>query len=281
MNDRLVVGCDGSDASVAAARWAGAEAEIRNAAVRVVSSYSVTFAADPYGMTAAYLTPAELDRVRLAATEKVSSVVAGVAHQHPRVGVDLAVVDEDAASLLLHEGQSSDLLVVGSSGLGSVKGILLGSVVSSLLHECPCPLVVVPEKSHGTGAGVVVGVDGSESSRSALDWAADEATRRGVALRVLHAWEYPYRATTGRDFAEVDAATLLEDAVRTATERCPNDVSGELVEGGPVAALLAAGETAELLVVGSRRRGGFRSMLFGSVAHGVAAHATTPVVVLH
>ena len=132
---------------------------------------------------------------------------------------------------------------------------------------------------------VAVGVDGSPASLKAMRWAADEADTRHAELVVVHAWDYPYRMTAegvapGADLARVDAAILTDRAVEEARDMMAGSVSARLVEGSAVQALLDAGETADLLVVGSRGRGGFRTMVLGSVAHVVAGHSPCPVVVV-
>ena len=117
-----------------------------------------------------------------------------------------------------------------------------------------------------------------------MRWAGAEAEIRRAELDVLHGWEYPYLFTAegvapGTGLAAVDAAIVADRAVETARELVTGAVSSQLVEGGAVQALLDAGETADLIVVGSRGRGGFRTMLLGSVAHRVAGHAACPIVV--
>jgi nucleotide-binding universal stress UspA family protein len=129
-----------------------------------------------------------------------------------------------------------------------------------------------------------VGTDGSASAHAAVLWAVDEADRRDAELVIVHAWEYPYSTELGSpeafDMTRVDAALLLEDAVATARDRGRGTVSGRLVNGAPAKAILDEAAGADLVVVGSRGRGGFRSLLFGSVAHRVAEHAPCPVVIV-
>jgi nucleotide-binding universal stress UspA family protein len=132
---------------------------------------------------------------------------------------------------------------------------------------------------------IVVGIDGSELAQRALEWAVDEARRRGAVLEVVHAWTMP----RPDEFVPV----VAEDAVRDAAERVlavaigdlvddshPPEVLPRLVEGPPANALLAASKGADLLVVGSHGHGGFVGMLLGSVSQRVLHHATCPVVVV-
>ena len=226
-----------------------------------------------------------LEALKEACLADLQAVVTDSTHAHPRVGFDFHVVNEHAVNALVREAESADLLVVGSNGAGAVRSFLLGSVTSAVLHESPCPVVVVPGELHEVTGRIVVGVDGSKPSDVALEWAIDEADRHGADLVVLHAWEYPYRMTNegfapGPDLAQVDAAIVVDAAVEHARERMTGGVHRRLVEGGATQSLLAAAEAAAMLVVGSRGRGGFRSMLLGSVAHAVSAHAHCPVVVV-
>jgi nucleotide-binding universal stress UspA family protein len=133
---------------------------------------------------------------------------------------------------------------------------------------------------------IVVGVDGSAPSRTALRWAATEADRKGAPLRVLLAyhWRMPGSLTADADLAHAakDQAELaVEEAVTEARAVAPGvPVSGAAVLGNPAPVLLRAAEDASLLVVGTRGRGGFTGLLLGSVSQQVATHASGPVVVV-
>lgn len=132
---------------------------------------------------------------------------------------------------------------------------------------------------------VVVGYDGSGPSGVAVEWAAAEATLRGRGLTIVHALLPTVTAgSLGAGIApgpemlgslEVQAREQVEEL---AAELRPLDVETVVTVGGPSGVLLEASETADLVVVGSRGRGGFSSLILGSVAAQVAAHAMCPVV---
>ncbi|MET8471804.1 universal stress protein [Streptomyces sp. NPDC006422] len=134
---------------------------------------------------------------------------------------------------------------------------------------------------------VIVGVDGSDPSLQALDWAADEAALRGGDLRVVHAsrWEryevlQPSSGPT-RGTLRQHAEHLVAQALERARKRVPRvRMSGDVVDKDPSAALGEASREAGLIVVGSRGRGTFTGLLLGSVSLPVAAHAECPVVVV-
>lgn len=132
----------------------------------------------------------------------------------------------------------------------------------------------------------VVGVDGSDWSDRAVEWAAGEAERRGCPLRVVHAvGTSPSPASSHTSEAlqpAVQAArTLLDDAVEQIAAHHPGlRVSTVLAHDSPASALLAEAEDAALIVLGTRGRGGFSALLLGSVCLRVASHSTCPVVVV-
>ncbi|WP_405560682.1 universal stress protein [Streptomyces canus] len=131
---------------------------------------------------------------------------------------------------------------------------------------------------------ITAGIDGTEESIAALDWAAREAVRRDVALRVVHAWRFqPYEGIDAgdRDTQEGWARNAVGEAVRTVTGRHTGlDVATEVVEGGSVDVLVAAAADAELLVLGSRGHGPVVGFLLGSVGQQVIAEAARPVVLV-
>ena len=131
----------------------------------------------------------------------------------------------------------------------------------------------------------MVGVDGSDASLGALDWAGDEADRQGAELLVVHGWTYPYlelEGTSGRarDVTEVDAACMLDRAIERAVERFATAPSPCLVEAAAPTALLETVRDGDLLVLGSSGRGALASAIFGSTVHAVLEQAAVPVIVV-
>jgi nucleotide-binding universal stress UspA family protein len=143
--------------------------------------------------------------------------------------------------------------------------------------------------SDSVEAKVVVGVDGSEASRHALSWAAEEARLRGARLVVVHAWTVPVAmAAPGLVPVPLDpeewraeAEQLLEREVDETLGADPGlPVERLAVPGSSAGALVDAAEGADLLVVGSRGHGGFAGLLLGSVSQQCAHHAPCPVVIV-
>ena len=138
---------------------------------------------------------------------------------------------------------------------------------------------------------IVVGVDGSKSSRAALSWAYDEATHHDASLTVISTWHPPglpmtppYGSIPPEGYVsqpQRDALDLLHKLVADLEERNPPvDVRTVIEEGNPAETLIERSKEADLMVVGSRGHGGFAGMLLGSVSQHLVAHAECPVVVV-
>ncbi|MGO4383606.1 universal stress protein [Specibacter sp. RAF43] len=293
----IVVGIDGSDQSNCALVWAAREAKLRKLPLHLVTAYTVPiFAAS--GLDGGYATVDD-DVIRQGAEAVLREAAAKVAHLE--VEVDARVENGDAAGVLLEMSETAELLVFGSRGRGGFIGRLLGSVSSALPAHSKCPTVTVPlscaarlgEAGPDTAppreieAVITVGVDGSDQARYAVLVAAEEAERAGVRLRIICAVQ-PYTGSLAWMPAPVDREALFAEIqtqldageawLRNHFPKLPIEV--RLVEGSAVEVLVKASETSQLLVMGTRGRGGFAGMLLGSTTDGVRHHAKGPVMVV-
>jgi nucleotide-binding universal stress UspA family protein len=142
-------------------------------------------------------------------------------------------------------------------------------------------------EQHEEQAGrIVVGVDGSDPSKSALRWAAKIAAATGGTVEAVSAWHYPqaygWPVVMEEWHPEADTEKVLQETLDEVfgPER-PLGLQAFVVEGNARDVLLTASEGAEMLVVGSRGHGGFTGLLLGSVSAACAEHARCPVVVVH
>jgi nucleotide-binding universal stress UspA family protein len=135
---------------------------------------------------------------------------------------------------------------------------------------------------------IVVGIDGSEGSIAALEFAVGEARLRDAEIEAIIAWELPATAVppTGAWAIPIDFDAFRREAeahMRKTLERVDTSgihVASVVVEGPAAGALISAARDAAMVVVGSRGRGGFMSLLLGSVSTQIAHHATCPVVIV-
>jgi nucleotide-binding universal stress UspA family protein len=144
----------------------------------------------------------------------------------------------------------------------------------------------------GSEAGrIVVGVDGSQSSERALATAFEESSLRGVGLTAIQAWTQPYFDMPGSGASVPDSVVVdsfrgeemrwLSEQLAGWREKYPDvDLRQVVQQGSPGGVISAASAGAELVVVGSRGRGGFKTLLLGSVSHAVLHHAHCPVMVV-
>lgn len=138
---------------------------------------------------------------------------------------------------------------------------------------------------------IVVGVDGSAPAQRALELAAEEAVLRGARLRIVSVWEVPPAAYGGGFGPALDqqafeafrthAERVVQDALDHITRLHPDcQAEGATAEGQPAELLLEEARKADLIVVGNRGRGGFASLMLGSVSQQVVHHAPCPVLVV-
>lgn len=301
----IVVGIDGSEQSNCALKWAAQEALRRKRPLHLVTAYTVPiFAAS--GLDGGYATVDD-DVIRAGAEAVVREAAALVANVD--LDIDARVEDGDAAGVLLDLSETAELLVFGTRGRGGFLGRLLGSVSSALPAHSKCPTVTVPlcyaprqdealdggtkDERPQDGAEtkekvITVGVDGSDQARYAVLVAADQATRAGLPLRIICAVQ-PYTGSMAWIPAPVDRESLFAeirvqlDAGEAWLRSYYPDlaIKVDLIEGAPVDVLVNASGTSELLVLGTRGRGGFAGMLLGSTTDGVRHHAKGPIMVVH
>ena len=139
----IVVGVDGSPASLDALRWALAEAAARCAMLRAVHAWSHPLVTTPLGPVVPALDPEALAELAGAARAQLEQALASAGAAEAGVQVEPEVVEGGPAAMLLDAAQGAELLVVGSRGLGGFRGLLLGSVSQQCAQHASCPVVIV------------------------------------------------------------------------------------------------------------------------------------------
>jgi nucleotide-binding universal stress UspA family protein len=286
---RIVVGFDGSESSVMAARWAAASAVLRGRDLVLVQAMVPPVGGGGFAMS---MPPSLdlIDQLEAAAREEIETMARAVRGEFPGLEVLGIVAIGAPSAVLLDAAETAELVVIGSRGRGGFRGLLLGSVGAQVAAHAGCPVAVLRGGPDPHATKVVVGIDGSPAAGSALRFAFDEASRRGWSVHAVHAWDVPAYdlliVPAGpvpvplRDVAD-DEVRLTAEALAGFREEYPDvDVVEQLVRAPAVSALLDAADGASMIVVGTHGRGPAMGALLGSVSNGVIHKAALPVVVV-
>lgn len=284
---RVVVGVDGLACALQAVRWAAAEAVQRRLPLRLVSVYTWPagrLVADP-GLG---VDPRRI--LRDAAREQLATAARAAAAAAPGLEVEQVTVEGFAVPVLQRESAEATLVVLGDRGLGGFTGLLIGSVAVALAAHSACPIVVVrgrgPDAMAPRTAPVVVGVDGSPTGDAVVAFAFEAAALWGVPLVAVHTWHDHLIDPRMAVLIDLDAIAaqereVLGERLTGWSEKYPDvSVRPLVVHERAAHALVQESSDAQLLVVGSRGRGGLAGMLHGSVSQAVLHHAHCPVAVV-
>lgn len=283
--DGMVVGVDGSAAALHAVKWAAFDAALRRTRLTLVNVCQPLPGASWPGLPAEYWSAMENQRIKiLCAAVAAAESTPG---RRRASAIETEVCEGHPVRALTETSEHAEMVVVGCRGTSLYDRVLMGSVSRGVLHHARCPVAVVHADNDSqqivSQAPVVVGIDGSSASERATAIAFDEASRRGVGLTVVHSWiDYDHSmVTTGKWRHRLERGRVdLSERLAGWQELYPDvTVERQLDWGPPTALLLAAAETAQLVVVGSHGRGGFTGKLLGSVSMAVAQSARVPVIV--
>ena len=266
----VVVGADHSTAAAQAVRWAAEQARRRGVPLRIV---------------------------RAGETGGSELFPQGVFDGVTVTGV---VSAEAPLKVLLSEAATARMLVLGPVGDGEVQGVPFGSLPSRLAGHAACPVAVVPEAGSGSvrelgdrsaavreggNDPVVAGIDGGPTSEAVLDAAFDEAASREVPLVAVHAWsdaefEDGPRYIGWEPVAEAEHRVLGENLTAWQEKYPDVPVRRIAVRARPRHLLLEWSRRAQLVVIGSRGRGGFPGLALGSTAQALVQYGHGPVLVV-
>lgn len=297
-DDVVVVGLDGSSNAKRALGVGIEEARVRGWSLRLVNAYPI-----PGGVP---VKDARAPGYPISLWAVVAPAIDEMADDARRHGVDVETRFRpgEPAGVLVDASYDAGLVVIGSRGKGGFFGRLLGSVASTVPAYAGCPVIVVPCRDTETGRDitrnsrtadpaldytgrVVVGVDVLGPSNSALVEAAALADIRGLPLLVVgvigsdeRSYEWIGAAAEGQP-TTIQVQRTLDDCLAAVTSEYPGIATGSGIHEGPPAKLLAEiSATANIVVVGSRGRGGFAGLVLGSTSQGLLHHATGPVMVV-
>ncbi|TQJ31319.1 universal stress protein [Microbacterium sp. SLBN-146] len=268
--ERILIGFDGSPASVSALTWVAERASRGPATVSLTSVVSRGTAEHSEAMRVLTDADAFLRERAPGTTVRVMSPAGGV------------------VDVLLRSREQADLVVVGVDPGHPLRSALAGPLPLRISTRSRVPVVMVPPGWVDVGDPVTVGIDSDDSSDDAVSFGADEAFQSDRSLRLVHAWLMPTPTFTGATarMASPEAVVeghrmTLDAATRAASLRHPAlDVCAELHREGASTALLRYAPESSMLVIGTHRRGVVAGSLWGSVAHDVLWRAECPIVVV-
>ncbi|TQK50014.1 nucleotide-binding universal stress UspA family protein [Streptomyces sp. SLBN-118] len=300
MHRHVVAGIDGSPESLAAAHWAAREALRRGLSLRLVHAWQWQPRPPVY-------VPAGTTQ-RYWAHRTLSQASDSVRAAHPTLHLTDESVAESPVTALLTAAEQAEMLVLGSRGLSSVPGFLVGSVSQAVVARAVRPVVLVRAGEEAAdeqfpapeGASpdrdsvktsyrnIVLGLDTSSPCDELIEFAFDVAQHRAAALRVIHTFSAPPPYAVIGQLVPTPGPELLaehEHAVSAALhpwrEKFPEiTVTGTVTEGRAASELTRASSGAGLVVVGRRIRTGHLGIHVGPVAHAVLHHVGCPVAVV-
>ncbi len=282
----VLVCVDGSAASDTAVAWGTREAIMRGLPVTLMHAVPPVIVGWPVGQLYAAMPEWQQDEALQVVERARKTLIASLAGSEPPE-IHTRTVYSSVVPALIEASKDAWMVVAGSQGLGALGRLVLGSVTAGLVHHAHGPVAVTHSDDGAApdaGAPVLLGIDGSPASEAATVLAFDEASRRGVELLALHVWSdvgvFPVLGMDWHD-RENEGQEILAERLAGRQEQYPDvHVQRLLYCDKPAQWLLKESERAQLVVVGSRGRGGFPGMLLGSVSSAVVQSAKVPVIVV-
>jgi nucleotide-binding universal stress UspA family protein len=287
MSTTIVVGYDQTPHSDAALAEAAREAAMRGGRLNVVTTF-----VRPIPPGASSRPDADADDTACKTALSVAQHGADRARElHPELSVTPYALVGSAGKTVAQAAHGADLLVMGSRGQGGFTGMQVGSTSLRALAGACCPVLVVRGAGHRAQDRVVAAVDIDEPCDQVLDFAFDEASRRGAGLTVIHVWDEPWIVAYGQEdpglgediaLIKTERADRLAALVHSVQRRHPEVQPFQQIATGSAGRLLVeASARADLLVTGARRHGqGTHGMRLGPVTQTLLHHCECPVAVV-
>ncbi|NUK83615.1 universal stress protein [Streptomyces lunaelactis] len=289
MDRPIVVGVDRSPESVAALEWAAEEAQLRARPLQVLHAWEW----HPRPLATVPADKSEHEWAQGALNDALERVSA----QFPELPVEGELVSGAARDVLVAAATRAEMLVIGSRGIGTISGFLVGSVGLSTVARAERPVVLVRSAAAGNAAEaaddrllpIAVGLDAAHHGDPLIEFAFEAARVRSLGLRFVYAYSPPSihdRAAGKRDSPYgrellQERQHALADVLSGWRQKYPDvAVTEEAVAGKPARVLLEAAAGARLLALGRPRRPARLGPHVGPVIHAATHHAPCPVAVV-
>lgn len=282
----VVVGVDFSTSGGIAAHWAASTAAMHRCRLLLLHSEPVPA---PYADHADWaLSPSRLPTSMSSTSHTLTDLGNEIRKDHPGLEVVTWLTHEHPAVALLAEAADGVLVVVGRRPPSDDGHVSAGPVELQVLQHANTSVAVVSGPRSPDDGAVVVGVDGAADSADLVSFAFEEASRRGVVLRIVHVandFGYYYGEWTSIGPTSPELTSGVRSAIAATVEPGLARYPGVRVEhctrkGDPSEVFIEESRTAQLLVLGAHGRANTPRPMLGSVTHNVALAATCPVVVI-
>lgn len=292
----LLVAYDGSDAAQRAMHWAVKEASsLGGKKLTLITSYEIPASVYASGVA---LPDNFAEDVAEGADNLLTKAVQEIKKLAPEITVEKILQHGSIVDVLLAEAEAREdsWIVMGSRGRNGISSVVLGSNSAAVVSRAPKPVVVVREdheiENNKPTDKVIVGIDESENSKPALIEALKVAESKGVELDIMNSWFDP-QVEAVQLYVGSKYIGLSQDEVAERKKKLTADLAPILAEfpkvkynivlmqDRPAVALAEAAKAAQLLVVGSRGRGGFKGMLLGSTSLRLLHDSPCPLMVVH
>lgn len=278
MINRTIVGWDGSEEARVALDWAVSREVPRDGTVDLVRVVDPATVSTDYG---------ELQAVISEAHKATNGRAERLSHEYPSLTVNVHVVVGDPREELLRFTGADALLIVGTEKRHGRRGKYRWSLGALIAAQSSYLVAVVPPLGDVHRQGIVVGFDGSALSEKAVEVAAFEAERSGEELTIVHAWQEPMvdqRFLADDEFivslAERHRDLLEAEADRLRARHPRLQINSSLDREAATQALLAAGRTAAMLVIGNPQVGAIGRVLLSSVSHSLILSLDAPLMLV-
>ncbi|MCX4572672.1 universal stress protein [Streptomyces sp. NBC_01571] len=276
VRNEVIVGIDPRERPDPVLAWAVDEAVRRRLPLRLV------VAVPPLPGGQHIDTPWRRTMLRAQGENALAEAAAAVEALHADVPLATELLDGMPYAVLCQMAAQARIIVVGSRRLSRPEELFSGdSVAVPVSAKADCPVVVVrgPEHAGERHPYLVVGVDGSEPSGAAVEFAVEEAALHGAELRAVWVWRRPVVPFGDEAVGLGERRRILSETVAGWAEQYPDvKITREVLRGHPVEELALASVGARLVVVGRHGRGGYSGMRLGSVVHGLLHRAECPVI---
>ncbi|GAB2789889.1 universal stress protein [Streptomyces chlorus] len=278
VRNEVIVGIDPREQSIPALTWAADEAVRRRLPLRLVVAVPLLPGGQHVG------TPWRRTMLRVQGEGALADAAATVRALYAEVPLATELLDGMPSVVLCQKAAQARMVVVGSRRLSRPEELLsAGSVAVPVSARADCPVVVVREPEHAgeRHPRLVVGVDGSESSRAAVEFAVEEAALHGAGLHAVWVWRRPVVSFDDEVAGLDERRRILSETVAGWGGKYPDvKITCEVLRGHPVEELALASVGALVVVVGRHGRGGYSGMRLGSVVHGLLHRAECPVIIV-